>query len=133
MTIELDGIEVKIGSRMYSLLHGWGDVVDISMFSQYPIRLLILERSQKLIYTANGKADLSNANRTLFWDVPVITPPKPPVAKKTVEVSDWVVYNKHGATIVKIGKTASWINDYLSTDDYAHVVHDTGRMVEQDD
>ena len=136
--VELDGVPVNVGDKLYSMLHGWMTVSHIEMDRDYQIGLQ-LPNGGITFYTANGLFDLDDAPRTLFWDVPTITPPKPPkppVAKKMVEVADWVIYNKKGNLFdILQGKTAFWICDYLRVRSWLHarVVHDTERMVEQDD
>ena len=133
--IMLDDIPVNVGDKLYSLLHGWMTVSNTEMDRDYPIGLQ-LPSGGITFYTTKGLFDLDDAPRTLFWDVPVIIPPKPPAAKKLIEVADWVIYNKNGASIrVFSGKTSTWVCDYLRINQglRANIVHDMGRMVEQDD
>lgn len=80
----LDGIEVKVGSRLWSIQTGWGVAsLSVDPASGYPI---IIGNSS---FSRDGKVYKTDVNRSLFWNEVTITPPAPP--KKKVKVWDWFV------------------------------------------
>lgn len=74
----LDGIEVVVGDKVFSLLHGWGTVIGI--------RSPYVEAD---FSTGNHTISCGNGSRLLYWDEVVITPPPKP--KKKVKKWRWVM------------------------------------------
>ena len=81
--ITLDGREVKVGDRLWSILDGWITITVISDHPCYPIE------SAENNYTSDGKLYNSNRGRVLFWDEVKIDPPPPP--KQKVRKYQWLV------------------------------------------
>ena len=60
--------DAKVGDRVWSFIHGWGEVTEIYCDrSPYTIRVLFGDNSSRL-FTVDGKWDTSNPNPILFWD-----------------------------------------------------------------
>lgn len=78
----LDGIEVKTGDKLYCILYGWGTVSSLDYSSIYVDFINTTRRYFK-------RGELCGNDRTLFWDVPTIVPPKPP--KKKVKKYKYVI------------------------------------------
>lgn len=77
--IKLDGVEVKVGDRLWSFVYGWGIVVGIDYNDLNPIRV---EFPRAIItYREEGGSSLA-LPRTLFWDELNFEIPKPPKVEK---------------------------------------------------
>ena len=136
--IELDGREVKVGDRLYSLLHGWVTVELIRDVSHIYRLFLKIDTGSTVSFTAEGLFNIGHVTRTLYWDVPVVSTPKPP--KRMVMVSDWVIFEWSGdVRKVVIGLSANrlceifsdWENQYEEETYFARKICGTERMVDE--
>ena len=82
--ITLDGREVKVGDRLWSIPDGWVTVEALEG-GGYPI---VTERRT---YTTTGKMWKSDRASVLFWDEVKIDPPPPP--KRKVKKYQWLISN----------------------------------------
>lgn len=69
--IKLDGKEVKVGSKLFCLINGWGVVVDLDYEDTYPIEVSFPGSVE--YYTEKGAFDVG-LERSLFWEEPKDTP-----------------------------------------------------------
>jgi len=99
MSIKLDGKEVKVGDRLFSLNHGWGRVSSTSYSRVYPI-LFVPDFGAPVACTLEGKINKVHTKRALFWDEIAITPPAPP--KKKVKKYKVLVQTDRGGFCVSV-------------------------------
>jgi hypothetical protein len=88
-----DFSKAKIGQRLYSLLWGYGTIVDVNYCDSHPIRVKFYKGMVefKESYTVDGFLTDAHFSPTLYWDKPeIITPPAPVPTKMIhgVEVPD---------------------------------------------
>lgn len=86
--ILMDGHPLKVGDRVYSILHGIVDIFDIDHHPKYPIKARN-EDKNTYAFSRDFKYDLSNCNRVLYWQKPDFSPPPKPKQKKKVKVKVW--------------------------------------------
>jgi hypothetical protein len=88
--------DAKVGDRVWSLLHGWGKIIDVNLdltgrgvdYESYPIKAMF-DDNYDGSFTVDGKFnDSKYGNQVLFWDEVKITPPPKPkkIISKTILV-----------------------------------------------
>lgn len=86
--IILDGREVKVGDRMWSMVHGWCEIIGIRPNDKYPIKTTAETFKQSGSFFAGSP-------RVLFWDEVKIDPPPPP--KQKVVRYQWLMQDSSGS------------------------------------
>ena len=91
--MENDFSGVKVGDKVFHVMHGWGTVVETS-FNSFCVTLTDRpDRNymiNKIPFWLNGKVNLIDKNSSVFWDeIKIIPPPKP---KRKVEkiIEGWM-------------------------------------------
>lgn len=80
--------EAKVGDRVWSLLNGWGVIIDIAPECAYPLRVKFKDDSQ--YFNLEGKTWDIHYSPTLFWDeVKIEAPPRPKRKVKKV-IKGWM-------------------------------------------
>lgn len=74
------GHELKVGQKLWSMIHGRVVVYTLCIDDDYPI---IVKDEQNIFrhYALNGKYMKGDASPTLYWDKPVFDLPQPPTKK----------------------------------------------------
>lgn len=80
--------DAEVGDRVWSSVHGWGEVVGIGNVELMPSIKVRFKLCTACWFTLDGRSNVTQ-NRTLFWDeILMVPPPKP---KKKVKVRQWVI------------------------------------------
>jgi hypothetical protein len=130
----LDGKEVKVGDRLWSIIHGEVIVTHLTEDSDYPIYARP-NTGHTTTFSRDGKFHLSHPNRILFWDeivfdIPV--PPKPKVKKYKLVLRN--KFNRMDYVISSIyyeGISAFKTKDYTEQWEAVQVIEDS--MIEVED
>ena len=123
----LDGIQIKVGDKLYSLIYEW---IEVTVVSEYGFKC---SKDDSIIsFSVYGHCAASGLTRTLYWDIPVIMPTVP---KRTVEVTDWIIYFSGDNAYGKISaKTDAYIKsciDFSYPPIYAYKVHGSDRTIQK--
>ena len=85
----------KVGDRLYSLVHGYVQVVEVKSYPQE----LICRRGDGLLdeWQFDGRHFPTDENPDLYWDRPKIISPEKPKRKVKKTIEGWLnVYPEHG-------------------------------------
>lgn len=89
--IIMDGEPLEVGDRVYSLIHGDGEINDINPCVHVK-RIHIRFDSGSDYYYADDLTFLSSeTDRSLYWQKPEIIPPPKIKPKRKIKVWDWFV------------------------------------------
>jgi len=74
---QLHGKDIKVGDKVFSILHGPGEVVGIRPENTYPLAVFF-DSTGIYTFDSNGKVLKSNPGICLFWDeMNLVLAPKP--------------------------------------------------------
>ena len=89
MEMENDFSNVKVGDKVFHILHGWGEVtmIDNERYTPKYFRVRFEGIAESLSFWKNGRGTMCDKNPSVFWDeVKIFTPPKPKrIVEKTIE------------------------------------------------
>lgn len=115
--------DVKVGDRVWSVLCGWGVVVDIDT-SHYPVDVNF-DAGSCDCFTFEGKQEIRDTSPALFWDEIKIVPPPRPKRKVTKTLEGWINLYPGGSTSGNLHPTES-VADQKADPGRIACVHVTG-------
>lgn len=86
--------QAKIDDRVWSLIDGWGIVIENYSKKDYPI-LVKFDDGKYNRFTIEGKCSIFNLNPTLFWNEIKFEIPQPPKRKVTKTFEGYININKN--------------------------------------
>lgn len=86
----------KTGDRVWSVLNGWGTIIQINRSDDYPIDVQFDKSGTIYDYLENGKQFADNIKSDLYWDEIKFEAPEKPKRKVKKEVNVWLHRDRKG-------------------------------------
>lgn len=88
-------INAKRGDKVYCLLNGDGEVVEVTTDPYFPINVCFGNASKPENYNLDGKLQGWHRESTLYWSKPEIIEPKRPIEKVIEGFVNWYGENDY--------------------------------------